>query len=159
MHLESAVVRLIDLKGHMQSRIADLDCATFDSRPWVTGPALARRRLAMVSTAGLAHRDDRPFPAGAADFRAIPSDTDPSDILMSHVSVNYDRTGYQQDINVAFPIDRLAEMTAAGAIGSIGPTHYSVMGATDPLAMADAAREMADQMKRDAVDTALLVPV
>ncbi len=153
------MVRLIDIKGHARSRIADLDCATFDSQPWVTGPPLAERRLAMVSTAGLARRDDRPFPAGAKDYRAIPSDTDPGDILMSHVSVNYDRTGYQQDINVAFPIERLAEMAAAGEIGAIGPTHYSVMGATDPLDMADAAREMAEQMKRDAVDTALLVPV
>ena len=153
------MVRLIDLEPHGRARIADLDCAGFDTAPWVTGPPLARRRLAMVSTAGLAHRDDRPFPAGATDYRAIPSDSEVRDILMSHVSVNYDRTGFQQDINVAFPIERLNEMAAAGTIGSIGPSHYSVMGATDPLDMADAAREIAARMKSDAVDTALLVPV
>ena len=153
------MVRLIDLEPHGRARIADLDCASFDTEPWVTGPPLARRRLAMVSTAGLAHRDDRPFPAGAKDYRTIPSDSEVRDILMSHVSVNYDRTGFQQDINVAFPIERLNEMAAAGTIGSIGPSHYSVMGATDPLDIADAAHEIAAQMKSDAVDTALLVPV
>lgn len=26
---------------------------------------------------------------------------------MSHLSINFDRTGFQQDINVVFPIDRL----------------------------------------------------
>ncbi len=153
------MVRLIDLEPHGRARIANLACATFDSTPWVTGPPVAERRLTMISTAGLARRDDRPFPAGAKDYRAIPADTDPSDILMSHVSVNYDRTGFQQDINVAFPIERLNEMAAVGTIGSIGPSHYSVMGATDPLDLADAARDIAAQMKSDAVDTALLVPV
>ena len=153
------MVRLIDLEPHGRARIANLACATFDSTPWVTGPPVAERRLTMISTAGLAHRDDRPFPAGAKDYRAIPADTDPSDILMSHVSVNYDRTGYLMDLNVVFPIERLNEMAAAGEIGSISEAHYSFMGATDPVDLAAATRELAGRLKADKVDAALLVPV
>ena len=52
---------------------------------------------------------------------------------MSHISVNYDRSGFQEDINVVFPIDRLRELEADGTIGSISDFHYSFMGASrDP---------------------------
>ncbi len=78
---------------------------------------------------------------------------------MSHVSLNFDRTGFQQDLNVIFPIDRLNEMAAAGEIASVAQFHYSFMGATDPERMEDAAREMAGHLKADNVNVVLLVPV
>ena len=50
---------------------------------------------------------------------------------MSHISVNVDRSGFQQDFNVDFPVERLKEMAVDGEIGSVADFGYSFMGATD----------------------------
>lgn len=55
---------------------------------------------------------------------------------MSHISVNFDRTGYQQDLNVVFPIELLIELATENVIGSVADYHYSFMGTTDPAEMA-----------------------
>ena len=34
------------------------------------------------------------------------------ELVMSHSSVNFDRTGFQQDINIVFPVDRLRDLEA-----------------------------------------------
>jgi len=73
--------------------------------------------------------------------------------------VNYDRTGFQEDRNVVFPIDRLRELVAEGTIGSVAAMHYSFMGATDPIQMEPYARELAGQLKSDQVDAVILSPV
>ena len=58
-----------------------------------------------------------------------------------------------------FPLDRLNELAAQGAIGSVAATHYSFMGATDPREMEGAARDVAARLKQDRVDAVLLSPV
>jgi len=120
---------------------------------------LNRRRLALISTAGLQRRSDRPFDLGASDYRVIPSGTPAVELIMSHISTNFDRTGFQQDLNVVFPIDRLNELVEEGVIGSLATCHYSFMGATDPAQLERPARELARIMKDDGVDAVLLVPV
>ena len=55
----------------------------------------------------------------------------------------FDRTGLQEDWNVAFPLDRLKELAAERVIGSVADTHYSFMGAADPVQMEPHARELA----------------
>lgn len=139
--------------------LTDLPCPEFDSDPWVTGPPLKQRRVAIISTAGLQQRGDRPFTVGANDYRVIAGDTPTADIIMSHVSTNFDRTGFQFDVNVAFPIDRLREMADAGVIGSVADFHYSFMGATAPEEMAATIDFLAPILKQDKVDAALLVPI
>ena len=153
------MTRLTDLPPAMAKRLSELECPDFTTRPWVTGPALSRRRVAVVSSAGLVVRGEDPFRGRDADYRAIPSGTAPNDVLMSHISVNYDRTGFQEDRNVVFPIDRLRELAAEGTIGSVAETHYSFMGATDPIQMEPYARELAGQLKSDQVDAVILSPV
>lgn len=120
---------------------------------------MSERRVAVVSTAGLQRRGDHPFDVGGQDYRVIPSDTPSGDIIMSHVSTNFDRSGFQQDVNVALPIDRLRELAEAGTIGSVADYHYSFMGATDPELMRPHAERMIGLMKDDGVDTVLLVPI
>jgi D-proline reductase (dithiol) PrdB len=78
---------------------------------------------------------------------------------MSHVSTNFDRTGFQQDLNVIFPLDRLREMTERGEIGSVANFHYSFMGATEPEKMEQTVRKLASILKKDEVNSVLLVPV
>lgn len=141
------------------SPLAGLQCPEFETTPFQAAPKLKDARIAIVSTAGLGIRSDAVFEGGAAEYRVIPGDTAAGDLVMSHVSLNFDRTGFQQDLNVIFPIDRLKEMAAAGEINSVAQFHYSFMGATDPERMEDAAREMAGHLKADNVNVVLLVPV
>ena len=81
------------------------------------------------------------------------------DLLTSHISVNFDRTGLQEDWNVAFPLDRLKELAVDRVIGSVADTHYSFMGASDPVQMEPHARALAGKLKQDRVDSVLLAPV
>jgi D-proline reductase (dithiol) PrdB len=153
------VTRLTDLPAAQAKRLADLECPDFTTRPWVSGPVLSQRRVAIVSSAGLVVRGEDPFRGRDADYRVIPADTRPEELLISHISINFDRTGFQEDWNVVFPLDRLRELAAEGAIGSVAQTHYSFMGATDPVQMEEHAREVAGRLKQDAVDGVILSPV
>ena len=137
----------------------DLPLPAFEETPYVAGKPVSGRRVALVSTAGLAMRGDAAFGMGGADYRVIPGDADPADVVMSHISVNYDRTGYQRDWNVVLPVERLHEMAAAGEIGSVADHHYSFMGATDPELMRPSADAIAEHMKAEGVDAVLLLPV
>lgn len=137
-----------------------LDCSIFEERrPWVNGPPLSERRVAIVSTAALNLRTDAVFHPGSTDYRIIPGDVEPGDVMMSHISVNFDRTGFQQDVNVCFPLERLHELAAEGVIGSVANFHYTLSGATDAPDLEQSARQIAQQMKADDVDTVLLVPI
>ena len=153
------MTRLTDLPSGQAKRLAELECPEFATRPWVAGPALSRRRVAIVSSAGLVRRGENPFRGRDPDYRAIPSDTRAPDLLISHVSINFDRTGFQEDWNVVFPLDRLNELAREGEIGSVADTHYSFMGATDPVQMEPYARELAGRLKQDGVDAVILPPV
>ncbi len=153
------MARLDLMSAHVRDHLLALPCAAFDMEPWVEGPPLKERKVALISTAGLQRRGDRSFGAGAADYRLIPADTLASDLVMSHVSMNFDRTGFQQDWNVVFPLERLRALVEAGDIGSLAQYHYSFMGATDPSAMEPRARELAQIMKTEGINAVLLVPV
>ena len=153
------MTRLTSLPRAQAERLAALECPNFETTPWVTGPALSRRRVAIVSSAGLVVRGENPFRGRDPDYRAIPADTKPEELLVSHISINFDRTGFQEDWNVVFPLDRLNELAADGVIGSVAQTHYSFMGATDPVQMEPYARALAGHLKHDQVDAAILSPV
>jgi D-proline reductase (dithiol) PrdB len=101
--------------------------------------------VAIISTAGLHRRKDRPFEGMTGDYRVIPDTCTAKDLVMTHISTNFDRTGFVQDWNVVFPLDRLHELAAEQAI--------------DPGAMEQAAERLAGLLKGDAVDAVLLVPV
>jgi len=154
------MARLEEVPRSERKMMVELDCSGFEGRrPWVAGPPLSERRTAIVSTAALNLRGDDVYQRDATDYRVIPGDVDPGDVVMSHVSVNFDRTGFQQDLNVCFPLQRLHELSAEGTIGSVANFHYTVSGAAHPLELADSAREMAKAMRADAVDTVLLIPI
>lgn len=158
------MVRLADLpdyeREHFLAKVPALPA--FPGRAFVKGPPLAARRVAIVTTAGLHRRTDRPFAAGAGgmDYRAIPGDTAAGDLSVSHVSVNFDRTGMQADWNVAFPLDRLKELARDKVIGSVAAFHYAFMGAISPVTKYETkARELAALLRGDGVDAVVLSPV
>lgn len=153
------MARLDDIPEPTRTTVANLPCPTFETTPFVSGPKLSERRVAIVSSAALIRRGDAPFPVGSGEYRAVPASWNSADILMSHVSINFDRAGFQRDINVVLPVDRLRELVAEGRIGSVAATHFTVMGSTDPAAMAEAADGMAASMKADKVNAVVLTPV
>jgi D-proline reductase (dithiol) PrdB len=152
-------MRLERFPAAQAERYASLECPVFETIPWVDGPPLRERRVAVVSSAGLVVRGERPFRGREADYRVIPGATRADQLLCSHISINFDRTGFQEDRNVIFPLDRLRELAAEGTIGSVAATHYSFMGAAEPSQMEGAAREVAGRLKQDNVDAVLLPPV
>jgi len=153
------MARIDDIPEPTRTAVLGLPIPPVAAPVFVAGPPLAQRRVALVSSAALFRRGEAPFPPGSGEFHALPADLAPGDILMSHVSINFDRSGWQRDRNVAFPIDRLRELAAEGAIRDVAPTHYSVMGSTDPKDMAASAEAIAANMRAEGIGAAVLVPV
>ncbi|HLG10385.1 MAG TPA: glycine/sarcosine/betaine reductase selenoprotein B family protein [Dehalococcoidia bacterium] len=153
------MVRLKDLPPEYAEGLRNLAMPEFESTPWTPGPELGEARIAIVTTAGLHRASDPKFAGGSADYRLLPADLDYSELMMSHVSANFDRSGFQQDIGTVFPLEHLKDMAADGEIGSVARWHYSFMGATDPTRMVDTAPQVARLLKEDGVTAAILVPV
>jgi D-proline reductase (dithiol) PrdB len=112
-----------------------------------------------VTTAGIHLRGDAPFTGGDQSFRALPANTPPSDIVQSHASIGFDRTAFQRDINVVFPMDRVRELVARGEIGSHSRTYYSFMGAQRPpydRLLEDSGPEVARRLRADGVEVVFL---
>lgn len=126
------MVTLSELPAQHRDRYEQSEMPDFGDTPWADGPPLSERRVCVVSTAGLHRRCDAPFVGYASDYRIIPGDSDMDDLVMSHLSTNFDRTGFYQDVNVAFPIDRLRELAEDGVIGSVADHHFSFMGRPSP---------------------------
>ena len=137
--------------------ISRLEKYTFDNPAWTVPKEASSRRVSIVSSAAISRRGDKPFSWLANNHRVIEKDN--LDLVMTHVAVEYDRTAWQQDINTILPIDRLEEMAKNGEIGSVSNEHFSFIGSSDPIKMERSAKEVAERMKDDAVDTVFLVPV
>ena len=152
------MVRFADLDEEVAVFLRDWDIPDVPGSPWIEPPPAAERRVALISSAGLKIPGDRPFTDDSADYRVIPAERAP-DVVMDHLSAWHDRTGFQQDVNTVFPLERLQELAAAGEIGSVADFHYSFMGATDPNAMETDARNLAGPMKAEGVNTVVLAPV
>ncbi len=153
------MVRLSDVPEPERSLIADLDCPSYDSIPFTPAVQTKQRHVALVSTAGLIIRGERPMLANETRYRSIQSNVDDGDILCSHVSTNFDRSGFAQDLNVMLPRDRLAELEQEGVIGKAADTHYAFMGATTPTKLEDQARKLGRSMLAMGVNTVVLAPV
>ena len=153
------MVRLTDFDDIGRDYYELMEMPHFDTTPWVVPKPMAESRIAIISTAGLQRRGDRPFSmdfwrlsSAARRFaRGRPGHEPHLHELRSH--------GFQQDHNVVFPIDRLNELAAEGVVGSVASVHYSFMGATHPAKLERTARQLAGMLKQDQVDAVLLVPV
>ncbi len=153
------MVHLREMPAHLREALVNQELPDFGDTPWVTPKPLNECRVALISTAGLHRPEDPPFTPGAGDYRIIPDDTDMGVLTMSHLSTNFDRSGFYQDVNTSFPADRLHELADEDVIGSVASRHYSFMGATPPTAMEPVARDLAKVLKADNVDAVALVPV
>lgn len=123
--------------------------------------------VALLSTAGIARNDDRPFDQegerrnpwwGDPTFRRIPLGTTEKDIRFYHLHID-PRFG-EADLDVVLPMRRLAELTEERLVGRLAPTHYSTMGyILDPTELVEStAPAIAASMREEHVDAAMLAP-
>ena len=154
------MVRLADLPDYEQAHLLEKSLPPLGPAQWMNiSKPLREMRIALVTTAGIHFRGDPSFEFADATFRPI-SGEDGDDLVMSHSSVNFDKTGFTEDINVVFPIDRFKGLVSQGEIGSLAKIHYSFMGAgLLPNAYEFHASEVARLLKQDKVDAVFLTPV
>lgn len=122
-------------------------------------------RAVLVTTAGLHLRQDKPFSGSFlvsdCSFRELPASARLADMAISHTSKEFDRSGIMDDLNVVYPIDRLAELVEQRKLGSLASAHYSFMGSLPRVGdlKKKTAPEVAGLLRSDNVDLALLTPV
>jgi len=153
-------MRLEKVSEAERKMLLSFKCPSFETQPWVSGPPLNQRRVAIITTAGLHGRQDRPFQMDPDDFyRVIPGDVQANGLVMSHLAASFDRTGFYRDWNVVFPLDRLRELVSEGVIGSLADFHYSYNSVRAQPNAPEPIREIASLLKKDSVNAVLLFPV
>lgn len=155
------MVRLSDLPEYEREHLVGKNMAPLQPPAWVAPvKPLSKQRLALITTAGIHPRGAPAFGFADASFRPIAADAVLNDLVMSHSSVNFDRSGFIEDVNLVFPLDRLREQATRGKIGSVADIHYSFMGAgLSPDAFEQSASQVAGLLKKDRVDAVFLTPV
>ncbi|MEJ2695869.1 MAG: glycine/sarcosine/betaine reductase selenoprotein B family protein [Candidatus Sulfobium sp.] len=133
--------------------------------PWTpVKKPLKESKIAIVTTAGVHHRDQTPFdmtdPDGDPSYRILDVRKPIGDFVITHDY--YDHTDADRDLNIVFPVDRLREFEEASIIGRLADTHYGFMGHVagrhiDTL-VRKKAPEVAGMLKSDGVDAVLLTP-
>ncbi len=154
--------RLELLSEVQRSMLRMFPCVEHDDSPWTPmRKPLSESRVALVTSAGLHVRGDRPFVMGGdSSYRVIPRSTKTADILQSHASIGFDHTGIYRDINVTYPVDRLQELVDRGVIGSLGENNYSFMGALRDTSevVEQTGPEVAGKLVDEGVEVAFLTP-
>lgn len=124
---------------------------------------LRAARLALVTTGGVHLRGQAPFDMGDSrgdpSFRAIPADTPPEELTITHDY--YDHSGARRDLNILFPLGLGRELADRGAIGGLG-TGYGFMGHIEPphveTLLRRSAPEVARRLRQEQIDAVLLTP-
>jgi D-proline reductase (dithiol) PrdB len=121
---------------------------------------LSEARVAIVTSAALHRPDQDMFSQADTGFRAL--DRHDRTLVLGHWSPNFDRVGFQLDLNVVYPIDRLEELAADGVIGDVAPRHFAFAGNqpdTVSELILDTGPACAMELTADQVDVVLLTPV
>ena len=92
-------------------------------------------KVALISSAGIALKTDRPFDQegercnpwwGDPSYRLIPVDATEADVRLYHLHI--DPRYAEQDLNCLLPLARLKELERLGEIGAAAEQHFSIMG-------------------------------
>ncbi len=136
--------------------------------PWTPlSKPLSECRVALVTSAGVALKTDRPFDQegerrnpwwGDPSYRLIPRQTRTEDARLYHLHI--DTSFGEQDLSTVLPLERLAELEAAGEVGEVAPTHYSFMGylLKPEEFLKKSVPSMIQRMQAEGVDVVLLAP-
>ena len=99
--------------------------------PWIPiQKPQSESKIAIITTAGVHHRDQKPFNMldtdGDPSFRAIDSTRPINELMITHDY--YDHSDADKDINIVFPIQRLFEFENESIIGKVAKNHYGFIG-------------------------------
>jgi D-proline reductase (dithiol) PrdB len=123
--------------------------------------------VALVSSAGLRHKDDLPFDMdrerseplwGDPSFRELPRGISQQDICAEHL--HYETSHALEDFNCVMPLAALEEMLAEGRIGGITDHHLTFMG-YQPKAgtlVRETAPRIAERLQEMGADLVILSP-
>lgn len=133
--------------------------------PWTPlSKPLRECKVALVTTAGVHHRDQPPFDMedkdGDPSFRVIDATRPLETLMITHDY--YDHADADRDMNIVFPMERLRELEAQGVIGGVSDAHLGFMGHIvgphiDTL-LGRTAPEAAEILKAAGADVVLLTP-
>jgi D-proline reductase (dithiol) PrdB len=136
--------------------------------PWTPlSRPLSKSKVALVSSAGLALKTDRPFDQdgeranpwwGDPSYRVLPRNATGADVHLYHLHINPHLA--VQDLNTLLPVQRLQELEACGEIGASADHHYAFMGyILEPRTLLEESLPaMIRQMKLEDVDIVVLFP-
>ena len=154
-------LRYIELVSAVTRSLPPLPIA--DMGPPVLTPLrkpLREARVMIITSAGVHRKGDPPFsPTNDMTFRRLPQAMEPSQLLPSHPTPV--RRPGEEDINVVYPYQRLAELAKEGFIGGVTEYHLSMLGAIKRLRelVTEMAPQMAAAAKSAAADVVLHVPL
>lgn len=136
--------------------------------PWTPlSKPLSECSVALLSSAGIALKDDLPFDQegerqnpwwGDPTYRIIPKTATEKDVRLYHLHI--DPSCAEQDLNCLFPLQRLHEMESSGSIGRMSERHYSIMGyiLKPERLLQETVPAMIRNLKEDMADVVVLVP-
>jgi D-proline reductase (dithiol) PrdB len=136
--------------------------------PWTPlAKPLSECTVAMLSSAGIALKTDRPFDQegerqnpwwGDPTYRVLPKTATEEDIRVYHMHIN---AAYaEQDLNCLFPLQRLQKLENNGRIGRMSPRHYSIMGyiLNPEQLLSETVPALIRDLREDLADVVVLVP-
>ena len=133
--------------------------------PWTpVAKALGNSTIAIVTTAGVHHTDQKPFnmkdPDGDPSYRVLDVRRPLSSLMITHDY--YDHSDADKDINIVFPVERLKELENEGIIGCLANIHFGLMGHVTgrhiPAIIHKVAPTIARNLLDEKVDIVLLTP-
>ncbi len=136
--------------------------------PWTPlQKPLSECSVALLSSAGIALKTDRPFDQegerrnpwwGDPTFRILPLDTTAQEVGIYHLHID-PRFGLQ-DLNCLLPLQRLKELEQEGLIGRAARQHYSIMGyLLEPeVLLTETTPAIIGHLREEQVDVVALFP-
>ena len=128
--------------------------------PAVVDVPLAEATVGLFTSCGAILPHQRPFATtNDLTFRLIGRDVPVAEVTFAHPTPV--RGFAEQDLNVAYPRDRLVELEAAGTIGRFAQTSVSLVGSITRYGdlLEQTVPRIYDELAKQNVDFALLVPI
>lgn len=132
--------------------------------PWAGVPRdLRAARVTLIGSAGLTTPDQPAYdytnPDGDYSWRPLPATLDLTTTRVSRE--HYDNASALRDRNSVYPLDRLHDLVAAGELGGLTPTQFSLMGYQPDWGrlLDEVVPSLVAAIAEQQPDAALLVPV
>ena len=121
---------------------------------------LSESKLGLICTGGIYATGQTAFHfKDDTTYRAIPTEIDTAELRATHFA--YDLTDARKAINVVFPLEQLRTMIDEGALNSLAPHAYTLMGGiySTRRVIEELIPALVQRVLDDEVDVVLLVPV